>query len=167
MILVLEDVPGISPADLLARVSKATGAPGVRGPLVDKDAAAHPLSQLREGDKLHIVGSSNGAQLAGSSPEGLLALLESLGWSRAIRLKQIHLIAGSAGNGGDASFAALFEAAIRSRGFQVDEIKAPLGPVRCDTRGKIWVYSGSHRDWEPSSPALNYYVGPRVAEKHR
>jgi hypothetical protein len=169
MILVLGDVPGISIDDLLARTSKTTGAPGVRGPVVDAryGIANGPLAQLREGDKLHIVGPSNGAEVAGMRPGSLADLLDSLAWSRSIRLKQIHFIAPSTGRDGLSSFAALFEGEVRSRGFQVDEIKAPVGSIRCDPEGKIWVYSDRENAWLPSSPVWNYYVGQHVADKHR
>jgi hypothetical protein len=169
MLLVLGDVPGIIATDLMARVSKITGRPGVRGPLIDAcgSTVGLPLSQLKDGDKLHILGPSDGRELAGRGPRRLGELLTSLGWPPSVRLKQIHLIAPSTGRNGANSFAAQFEAAIRGRGLEVDEIKAPIGPVRCDSDGKVWVYSERFQGWIPSSPALNYYVGPRVPEKHR
>jgi hypothetical protein len=169
MLLVLGDVAGIETGDLMARVSKITGEPGVRGPMVDVrgEKGSRPLSALRTGDKLHVLAPSNGIELAGIGPDGLVDVLVRLGWSQSTRLKQIHLIAPSAGRNGRSSFAGLFEAAIRSRGYQVDEIKAPVGPVRCDAHGKMWVFLETAHDWAPSSAALNYYVGPRVPEKHR
>jgi hypothetical protein len=169
MILLLGDVPGIDSGDLLARTSKVTGLPGGRGPLVDArdDATSHPLAQLGDGEKLHVVGPSNGVELAGVGPDGLVDLLARLGWSPSVHLKQIHLIAPSTGREGAGSFAALFEAAIRARGFQVGEIKAPADAVRCDREGKIWVYREITQAWVPSSPDVNYYVGPDVSDKHR
>ena len=159
MILMLGEVPGVSVEHLLARPDKS-GRPGVRGPL-------GPLTDLREGDKLHIAGVSDGSRVAGYDPDALVDRLRELGWDPAVRLRQIHLIADWTGRDGAVSFATRLAAALAGAGFDLDEIKAPLGRVRCDSRGKIRVCLGEAQQWTPSSPALNLYVGPRVPAKHR
>jgi hypothetical protein len=163
MLLVLEHVDGLRPDDLLARPDKQGGA-AVRGPLVNADGT--PLSSLHGGDKLHIVGAGTEEVLSGHTPERLVDLLTRLGLSRSGRLKQIHLIADRTGAGEQRSYAAKLAAALDTAGFQVDELKAPFGNVRCDGRGKIAVQLPGAEDWQPSSSALNYYTGPHVQEKH-
>jgi hypothetical protein len=159
----LETVDGIRGEDLLARPAKS-GAGTARGPCVTP-AAASPLAALVDGEKLHVVGKGSADRLSGADPEGLVDRLAALGLSPAVRLKQIHLIADHTGDGGERSFAARFDSALRARGFQVSEIKAPAGEVRCDTAGKIWVFADGA--WYASNPALNYYAGPAIQEKHR
>jgi hypothetical protein len=168
MLLVLEDVPGINADQLMTRVSKVTALVGVRGPLIDArcDRSGFPLATLDDGQKLHIVAGSNGKEVAGEGPGNFVTLLAALGLPKAARLKQIHLIAPWAGCDTEQSFAARFERELARRGILVDEVKAPLGPIHSDAHGKIWVYSEAEKQWMPSSPKLNYYVGPRVASKH-
>jgi hypothetical protein len=168
MLLMLEDVHGVDADELMARVSKVTGLAGVRGPLIDarSDRSGLPLATLEDGQKLHIVAGSNGKEVAGQAPENFVTLLAALGLPKTARLKQIHLIAPSTGRDREQSFAARFERELARRGIPVDEVKAPLGLIRSDPLGKIWVYSEADRQWMPSSPRLNYYVGPRVAPKH-
>jgi hypothetical protein len=166
MLLYLESVSDLRPEDLLARTGKQ-GRPAVRGPVATASAAGTPLDSLAEGDKLHIVGMGTEDSISGYAPEELLALLARLGLSRTVRLKQIHLIAGRTGAGEQQSYAARFAGAFANHGFQVDEFKAPLGDVRADERGKVWVRLPGEDAWQPSSSALNYYTGPRVQDKHR
>jgi hypothetical protein len=161
MILVLDSSDGVRLEDLLARPSKSGQGPA-RGSVAVGDAA---LSTLGDGDKLHLVGSGTGGRVGGYAAEDLVAHLAALGLSRSVRLKQIHLIAADAGKGSEQSFAARFDAALRAAGFQVLEIKAPMGRVRCDSAGKIWIESG--KGWAPSGPEFNYYAGPAIQEKHR
>jgi Peptidase C80 family len=161
MILLLDSSEGVRLEDLLARPSK-TGQDSARGPVAGGGAA---LSALGDGDKLHLVGSGTGSEVGGYTAEGLVAHLGALGLSRVVRLKQIHMIAADAGTGSEQSFAARFDTALRAAGFQVSEIKAPMGRVRCDPAGKIWIES--RQGWLPSSPELNYYAGPAIRDKHR
>ncbi len=147
----------------MARPSKSGGAPA-RGP-VTSTGEDSPLKALSHGDKLHLVGTGTGERVGGYSAEELVSHLAALGLSRSVRLKQIHLIAGNAGTGASRSFAARLDAALRAAGFQVAEIKAPVGPVRCDSAGKIWIETP--QGWVPSSPELNYYAGPAIQDKHR
>lgn len=165
VILYLETVNGLRPEDLLARPSK-NGDYSVRGPLVTTDSV-EPLRALVGGDKLHIVGRGNEQAIADRSPDQLVSLISRLGLSKEIRLKQIHLIADRTGSGKEASYASRFAAALTAANLQVDEIKAPLGDVRCDEKGKIWVRLPDTEDWQPSSSSLNYYAGPAIQEKHR
>jgi len=158
----LETVEGVRVEDLLARPAKS-GSGTARGPSVG--AAGAPLASLQDGDKLHIVGRGGAMQVSGADAAGLVERLAALGLSPAVRLKQIHLIADHAGEGGSSSFAARFDAALRARGLHVAEIKAPVGRVRCDEAGKIWVFRDGA--WLASNSDLNYYTGPAVQEKHR
>lgn len=106
-------------------------------------------------------------RLAGFDPEAVAEMLAGAFTGRPARLREIHLISPFTGYGREGSFADLLDLALRRRGMDVDEIKAPLGDVRCDSAGKIWVRLEHSTEWAPSSPALNHYCGPRVAEKHR
>jgi hypothetical protein len=157
MILIVGELPGISTQSLLAHRE------GKRGPV----ASIEGLGDLREGDKLHIVGPFAEGRLAGLSPEALAEMLAGALIGRSVRLSQVHLISPSTGHGRERSFAERLDLALRRQGTDVDEIKAPLGDVRCDSTGKIWVRLEHSREWVPSSPAVNHYCGPRVAEKHR
>jgi hypothetical protein len=147
--------------DLLLRRIKG-GVPA-RGPLVHPEGT--PLDALRDGDKLHIVATSEQARVAGRTPTELVEYLAALGLPRDVRLKQIHLIAGETGSGGAESYAARLSAALEAEGFAVDEIKAPRGAVQWDGNGKVQIRTGE--GWQPSEGRLNTYVGPRVPEKHR
>ena len=164
----LEMVEGLRCEDLLARLAKP-GSGSARGPCIvlpaDSSQDGLLLAGLRDGEKLHVVGCGGANEISGDSPEGLVERLAMLGLRPVIRLKQIHLIADCAGKDGERSFAARFDAALRTNGFQVNEIKAPTGPVRCDSAGKIWILSGG--EWVPSNAELNYYTGPAVQWKHR
>lgn len=168
MILMLEPVEGIRCEDLLARPAKS-GSGSARGPCVtlpaDNAQGGLPLAGLLDGDKLNVVGRGSADRISGDDPEELVERLSGLGLSREIQLKQIHLFADHSGDGGERSFAARFDAALRARGLKVNEIKAPIGRVRCDTAGNIWILAGE--TWVPSSTALNYYAGPAVQDKHR
>ncbi|HKO58419.1 MAG TPA: hypothetical protein VJ276_21320 [Thermoanaerobaculia bacterium] len=151
---------GLDVGALLRREKRGVSA---RGPLVQ--ARGTPLAELREGDKLHIVGIAGEARLDGKTPAELVALLAALGLPRGVRLKQVHLIADETGRGGGESYAARLSAALIDEGFDVDEIKAPRGRVRWDEEGKVHILDGEQ--WVPSERGLNAYVGPRVADKHR
>ncbi|MGC2659872.1 MAG: C80 family cysteine peptidase, partial [Bryobacteraceae bacterium] len=159
-------VAGLEPQDLLARPDKQ-GGDSARGPVVRLDGSDTPLDQLKGGQKLHIVGGGNGETIAGRAPEELARLLTQLGLKSTVRLKQIHLIANRTGFGAGTSYASQFLAAIETEDIRVDEVKAPLGDVRCDAKGKIWVKMTDAVEWQPSSSALNYYAGPRIENKHR
>lgn len=166
MILYLEDVSGLKPEDLLARADKHGNA-SVRGPLVRLESGGTPLDALETGQKLHVVGTGNSQSLAGRTPQELVNLLMQLGLRSTIRLRQVHMIASHTGTGGGDGFAAHFSAALEKAKLWIDEIKAPLGDVRCDSSGKIWIKPAGAADWQPSSPVLNYYCGPRVQDKHK
>jgi hypothetical protein len=134
-----------------------------RGPLVTMPVAAgeRPLAALGEGDKLHIVARGSDDDVAGRSPEELVALLESLGLSPEVRLKQIHLIVDHTGD----TYAERLARALAAKGFRVREMKAPRGAVTWDERGKVQVLVDGA--WQPSNKTLNTYTGPEVQEKHR
>jgi hypothetical protein len=166
MILYLEDVLGLSAEDLLAKADKRGNA-AARGPIVQFESTGTPLQDLETGQKLHVVGTGNGQTVAGHTPRDLVKLLVRLGLQPTARLKQIHLIAHGAGLAGADSFASRFSAALVAGGLQVDEIKAPLGDVRCDANGKIWLKLADATSWQPSSSALNYYCGPSIQSKHQ
>jgi hypothetical protein len=162
MVLVIDELSRTPPKDLLAKIGR-TGQAQVRGPLIagpwhpnDK-----PLATLTEGSKLHVVA---GSELTSDS---LLQTLLDLGLKPDVRLRQIHLLIDNGGLGGITSLAERLSTALTERGFQVDEIKAPRGRVRWDTNGKVHVCLTGQEDWQPSGPALNYYTGPAVLEKHR
>ena len=166
MILVLGEVPGVEVTNLMARAG--SDGPGKRGPVVDArslQSGQRPLGVLREGDKLHILAGENCPGV--KSPEHLIDLLAALGLEPAVRLKQIHLLIPGAGQGGQSCFAARFAQSLAGLNFQVQEVKAPSGRIRCDASGKIWIYSEASEEWAPSVPALNSYWGPGVAPKHR
>lgn len=167
MILLLEDLDHLPEKALMARVGK-TGSPGVRGPSVvaRSPSDGRPLERLHEGEKLHIVGSGTQERVFGKDPAALVRLLLELGLSASIGLKQIHFIADDTGVGGAESFAARFAIEIEKKGLRVDEIKAPVGKVRCDSNGKIWICSDRTSGWLPSNASLNFYAGPRVQPKH-
>jgi hypothetical protein len=161
MILWLGEVSGLAMADLLSRPAK-TGEAQVRGPLViaRESSAGRPLSALRPGEKLHVVAPGDGTRVAGMDPAGLVQHLAELGFEKNLQLKQIHLIAEDSGRGGPASFASRFLEALTSAGFQETEIKAPLGKVRCDSKGKIWIHLPEQDGWVPSERCLNLYCAP-------
>jgi len=163
LIFILETLAELAAQDLLARPLK-NGEDSARGPVVSM-SDAFPLAALQDGAKLHIVGSGDGQLVAGLTPEQLVGLLTRSGLDGRIRLKQIHLIAESSGAGGASSFAAQLDKALRHAGLHVAEIKAPLGHVRCDSAGKIWI--GSSEGWLPSTADMNQYIGPDIQEKHR
>lgn len=166
MILYLEDVPGLNPEDLLARADKHGNA-SARGPLVRLELSGNALDALETGQKLHVVGTGNSQSLAGRTPKELVNLFLQLGLRLTIRLRQVHLIANHTGSGGGDSFAAHLYAVLGKAKLRIDEIKAPLGDVRCDSNGKIWIKPAGSVNWQPSSPALNYYCGPHVQDKHK
>src|SRR5437762_12891540 len=93
MLLLFPDGVSADVGHLLARAGK-DGSPSARGPLVTMPVTPGewPLADLGENDKLHIVAHGSDAEVAGHSPEQLVALLESLGLSPEVRLKQVHLI---------------------------------------------------------------------------
>ena len=163
MVLVIDSVNDVRVEDLLARPSKS-GEGTARGPYIT-GSADNPLGSLRNGDKLHLVGPMDGDRLGGHTVTQLIDHLTALGLDRSTHLKQIHLIADNAGAGAEKSFAAELDAALQASGFHVDEIKAPIGRVRADAVGKIWVETS--QGWLPSKPELNYYTGPAVQLKHR
>jgi len=157
--------PDEIPADvryLLARPGKG-GQASARGPLVRMPVAAgqRPLAVLGEGDKLHLAARGSDADVAGHPPEELVALLESLGLPRDVRVKQIHLIVDDTGF----TYAERFARALAAHGFRVREIKAPRGKVTWDEHGKVHVMVDGA--WQPSNKTLNTYAGPEVQEKHR
>jgi len=156
VILILGEVAGVTVESLLARSE------GKRGPVASIDS----LGELRENDKLHLVAPFADGAVAGYDAVALVELLTRPFAGGLPRLKQIHLISPFTGCGGETSFAAQLDAALQRRSWEVDEIKAPIGDVRSESEGKIWVRPEGG-NWTPSSPALNYYAGPRVAEKHR
>lgn len=166
MLLYFESTAELRPEDLLARPDKQ-GRPAVRGPLIRADSPGTPLAELRDGDKLHIVGAGSKDLLSGYTAEALVGLLVRLGLCKDTRLKQIHLVADETGAGEDASYAYHLAQILERAGYKVDEFKAPLGAVRCDERGKIWIRLSTSEEWLPSSSALNYYTGANVQQKHR
>lgn len=166
MILYLEHALGLEPHNLLAKPDKC-GPGSARAPLVRPEPSGTPLAALQAGEKLHIAASGDQHGLSGRTPEQFVQLLLQLGLTPTVRLMQIHLVANQSGSGGSASFAFRLSVALWEAKLEVDEIKAPLGDVRCDAYGKLWVKLPDSSDWQPSSPALNYYCGPRVQDKHK
>lgn len=147
--------------DLSGLLARQKNGAAARGAVVRPEGK--PLQDLQAGEKLHIVAERDGARIAGATPSELVSLLASLGLPKEVR--QIHLIVDDSGTGGDESYAARFSEALAAEGFTVKEIKAPRGRVRWDEEGKVHVFADGQ--WQPSSPELNTYTGPDVAEKHR
>jgi len=154
MILALQPHPVSRLEDLLARTGSG-GKPEVRGPLVQGPFSEEqkPLADLRDGDKLHIVRDP------ADNAAGLVDLLEQLGLTGRVRLKQIHLLIDNSGTGKRRSFAERFYAELMRRNYPALEIKAACGRVRWDERGKVWISPANGDEWLPSSPELNYYTG--------
>ena len=167
--------------DIVSRLLGKRGKDGkesARGPLVEGPFTAEyrPLTQLEDGDKLHILAPGAPDRVYGFSPSELVDHLEKLGLTPKVRLKQIHLIADLSGVGGDESFACKFADVLVARGFRVAEIKAPRGLVSADETGKVLIRPVQSKDevvrdrgqgWLPSNKDLNYYAGPEIQEKHR
>jgi hypothetical protein len=136
---------------LLVRQKRGAAA---RGALVRPEG--RPLAALAENEKLHIVAGGDGARVANRTPSELVALLHELGMPRDVRIRQIHLIADDTGSGGAESYAARVLTAVREAGFNVAEIKAPLGRVRWDAAGKIHVLTPA--GWQLSRRELNVHL---------
>src|SRR5215212_2559547 len=149
--------------DTDALLRRQKGGASARGPLVHPEGT--PLGALRDGDKLHIIALATEGLVAGRTAGELVAFLATLGLSRSVRLKQVHLIADDTGSSDGESYAARLSAALEAGGFSVDEIKAPRGRVHWDGEGKVHIFAGGR--WQPSEGDLNTYAGPRVPAKHR